>query len=102
MTRSPDDPISRSPEAGALHLLAEVFAGDLDLLAHFVQARAHAFGDAVAEGLLAGGSLSLKPVNWFIVRPRGSRRQVGEVGGNQGGALIVVTGVEHVADGVPH
>ena len=36
------------PKAGAFHILAEVLAGDLDLLAHLVQAGAHAFGDAVA------------------------------------------------------
>jgi hypothetical protein len=42
-------------EAGALDLLAEVFAVHLHHHTHLLQAGAHAFADAVSEGLLADG-----------------------------------------------
>ena len=44
-------------EVRLLGVLAEVGAFDLDLLAHLVQTRAHAFADAIAQGLAARGAL---------------------------------------------
>src|SRR5258708_8864708 len=89
--------VSALSEAGAAELLAEVFAFHLDNAAHFMKARTHALSDAVAEGLGARGSTY--GGNGTI---RASRRLVLKICRNDGGAVVVVAGVQDEADGVPN
>src|SRR6185437_14156883 len=83
-----------SAEAGAFDGLAEVLAFHLYAHAHFGEAGAHAVADAVAEGLLAGGTLGVG-----LAAAAGG--EVGVVGGDDCGEAVVVAGVEDEGDGVP-
>src|SRR5579875_1817094 len=84
----------KSAKAGALYALAKVFAFHLDTYAHFGQPGAHAVADAVAEGGLAGGAFGIGQV-------AAPGRQIGIIGGDDGGETVVVAGVEDERDGVP-
>ena len=84
-----------STEAGAAYRAAEVFTAHFDGDTHFCEAGAHAFADAVAEGFFAvsaarGGAAAV-----------GAGGEVGVVGGDDGGAFVVVAGVEDEGDRVP-
>ena len=83
-----------SAEAGEVDGLAEVYAVHLHHHTHLLEAAAHALSDAVSEGFLAGGAAQFLDV---AVEGGG----VGVVGGDDGGAAVVVAGVEDVGDGVP-
>src|SRR5580704_17310816 len=82
-----------SAEAGALDGLAEVFTGNFDLDAHLSEARSHSIANAVAEGLLAGGTLGATEASAGSGLVRVIRR-------NDGGLLVVVASVEDEGDGV--
>src|SRR4029079_15950992 len=85
---------ANSSEAGALDCLAEVFAGHLNFYAHFGKTGAHAVAEAIAQSLLARGA--------FDAAERSAAcGQVGIVGGDNGGLLVVVAGVEDERNGVP-
>lgn len=81
-------------EAGAADGTAEVFAAHFDHDTHFGEAGAHAFADAVTEGFFAHGAAG-------AVAAVAAGRQVGVVGGDEGGAFIVVTSIEYQGHGVP-
>jgi hypothetical protein len=91
-----------SGEAGAFDLLAEVDAVHLDHDAHLLQTGLHAVGDAVAEGggLHGAGGIALG-AGEDVELVGGGFAVVGVVGGDDGGAAVVVAGVEDVLDGVP-
>src|SRR5690349_2835275 len=83
--------LMRSPDA-----LAEVAAVHLHFATHLVQTRSHAFADSIAERLVTRSPR--RQTSSF----RGSARwQIGEVGRNDRRALVVVTSVEDMTDGVP-
>lgn len=84
-------------KAGAAEFLAEVFTFHLDHAAHFVQAGAHAFSDAVAESFIAR---SRSGGRHGAVRAGGGL--VFKIRGDDGGAVVVVAGVENEADGIPN
>ncbi len=73
----------------------------LDQLAHLVQARAHAFGDAVAEGLAPAGALGRSFTAQVGGTGEAALGQVREVRREDGGALRVVAAVDDVGDRVP-
>src|SRR5689334_10334473 len=81
---------------GSSDALAEVAAVHLHFATHLVQTRSHAFADSIAERLIA------RSPRRQIPSLRGSaRRQIGEVGRDDRSALVVVTSVEDMTDGVP-
>src|SRR5882672_4970801 len=89
-------PAWSSPKARAFELLPKVRAVHADDAAHLVQARAHAFADAIAESFVA-------------CRPSGRersrhccRRFVRKIRGDDGRADVVVAGVEDKAHRVPN
>ncbi len=81
---------ARGPTSG----LAKILARHLHADAHLGEAGAHAVADAVAEGLLAGGALG-------IGFRSAAGRQIGIIGGDDGGLLVVVARVEDEGDGIP-
>ena len=81
-------------EAGAFHRLAKVFASHLNTHTHFSQTGAHAIADAVAEGRLARGAFGIGEAS-------APRLQIGVVGRNDGGELVVIAGVEDKGDRIP-
>jgi 4-amino-4-deoxy-L-arabinose transferase-like glycosyltransferase len=84
-------------EAGAADGAAEIVAVHFYHDTHFREARAHAFADAVAEGFVAHrAACAIDAVG------RAAGGKVGVVGGDDGGALVVVARVENEGDGVPH
>src|ERR1019366_7861655 len=84
-----------SAEAGALYSgLGEVFAGIFSLVDIFGDAGEHSVADAVAERGLAGGALGIgfgAVAGWKVLI----------IGGNDGGLLVVVAGVQDEGDRVP-
>src|SRR5581483_10707757 len=83
----------KSAEAGAADRLAEILAFHSDDPAHFVQARPHALANAVPQALYPGGATRASQ------RPR---RGIGEVRGDDRGAVVVIAGIENQTDRVPH
>jgi hypothetical protein len=81
-------------EAGTAYSAAEVFAAHFDDNAHFGKAGAHALADAVAKGFFAHGARG-------GVSTDSTGLEVGVVGGDDGGPLVVVAGIEDVSDSVP-
>ena len=96
ITRWPDHPMTRLSSVCSSDALAEVAALHFDFATHLVQARAHAFANAIAKRLVSGDATQRS--SCF----RSGRRKVSEVGRNDRRALVIVASVEDVADGVPH
>ncbi len=88
-------------EAGAFDSLAEVFSLHFYDDTHLLQAGAHAFSDAVAEGFASDGAAGFGEAVVGIAAGGGGARFVGEIGGNDGGTILVVAAVEDVGGGVP-
>src|SRR5580704_14106298 len=82
--------------AGLSALAAEIGGADFDGAAHFEEAGAHAAADALFEGIFArgGDEFAVGEAGGFAVRSR----IVEIVGGDDGGALFVIAGVEDDAD----
>ncbi len=68
---------------------------------HFLEAGAHAFTDAVAEGFAGDGAACFGEAVVGIAAGGGCAGLIGEVGGDDGGAVLVVAAVEDVGGGVP-
>src|SRR5258708_15360925 len=87
-----------SPVAGALKILTEIGAFHGDDAAHFVQAGAHAFPDAVGESFSACGIFGCATTAASCSVAFGKIRKICS---DDGGTVVVVAGVENKADSVP-
>src|SRR5664279_2136770 len=79
-------------------MLAKVSTLDLHLLAHLMQARAHALADAIAQGLPSRGAIGIRAAPEIVHFRLVLFLFVGKVGGDDGGLVVVVAAVENVID----
>jgi hypothetical protein len=82
-------------ETYAFYGSPEVYAGHFHAEAHLRQTGKHTVADAVSESGLASCAFG-------VGLGAAACREIGIIGGDNGGLLIVVAGVEYECDGIPY
>src|ERR1019366_474479 len=88
----------RSGKTRTFYFLTEIVTMHLDHHAHLLQPRAHAFADAVAEGLLAHRGSDLPVRSWVYAKWSGIR----VISGDDSGETVVIARVQNLGHRIPH